>query len=153
MAHPDDEASTTGGILAKYAGDGVRTVLVTCTNGECGDGPGGTKPGDPATGSRHAAKRSSRGGTTGPAGRTKSSVPNISVKSSSENRRKNTFSAWLACAPSAPSLACASSRQSITAAMSSSGEPNRLSSTSGSSTPESAIRCLVSAKRDRRTVG
>ena len=46
-AHPDDEASTTGGILAKYAGDGVRTVLVTCTNGECGDGPGGTKPGDP----------------------------------------------------------------------------------------------------------
>jgi LmbE family N-acetylglucosaminyl deacetylase len=46
-AHPDDEASTTGGILAKYGGEGVRTVLVTCTNGECGDGPGGAKPGDP----------------------------------------------------------------------------------------------------------
>jgi len=46
-AHPDDEASTTGGILAKYAGEGVRTVLVTCTNGECGDGPNGAKPGEP----------------------------------------------------------------------------------------------------------
>jgi len=32
-AHPDDEASTTGGILARYAAEGVRTVLVTCTNG------------------------------------------------------------------------------------------------------------------------
>jgi LmbE family N-acetylglucosaminyl deacetylase len=38
-AHPDDEASTTGGILAKYAAEGVRTVLVTCTNGELGDTP------------------------------------------------------------------------------------------------------------------
>ena len=46
-AHPDDEASTTGGILAKYSGDGVRTVLVTCTNGEYGDGTDGSKPGDP----------------------------------------------------------------------------------------------------------
>jgi LmbE family N-acetylglucosaminyl deacetylase len=46
-AHPDDEASTTGGILAKYGAEGVRTVLVTCTNGECGDGPNGAKPGDP----------------------------------------------------------------------------------------------------------
>jgi LmbE family N-acetylglucosaminyl deacetylase len=45
-AHPDDEASTTGGILARYAGEGVRTVLVTCTNGEMGDLPGGAKPGD-----------------------------------------------------------------------------------------------------------
>jgi len=46
-AHPDDEASTTGGILAKYAAEAVRTVLVTCTNGECGDGPNGAKPGEP----------------------------------------------------------------------------------------------------------
>ena len=45
-AHPDDEASTTGGILAKYSADGIRTVLVTCTNGECGDDPDGRKPGD-----------------------------------------------------------------------------------------------------------
>jgi LmbE family N-acetylglucosaminyl deacetylase len=46
-AHPDDEASSTGGILARYAAEGVRTVLVTCTNGEMGDAPGGTKPEDP----------------------------------------------------------------------------------------------------------
>jgi LmbE family N-acetylglucosaminyl deacetylase len=46
-AHPDDEAIGTGGILARYAAEGVRTVLVTCTNGELGDGPGGVKPGEP----------------------------------------------------------------------------------------------------------
>lgn len=44
-AHPDDEASSTGGILAKYSAEGVRTILVTCTNGEFGDGPAGVKPG------------------------------------------------------------------------------------------------------------
>jgi LmbE family N-acetylglucosaminyl deacetylase len=44
-AHPDDEASSTGGILAKYADEGVRTIVVTCTNGEFGDAPGGVKPG------------------------------------------------------------------------------------------------------------
>jgi LmbE family N-acetylglucosaminyl deacetylase len=43
-AHPDDEASG-GGILAAYADQGVRTVVVTCTNGEFGDAPGGIKPG------------------------------------------------------------------------------------------------------------
>ncbi len=46
-AHPDDEALGTGGILALYADEGVRTVLVTCTNGELGDAPGGIKPGEP----------------------------------------------------------------------------------------------------------
>jgi LmbE family N-acetylglucosaminyl deacetylase len=46
-AHPDDEALGTGGILARYADEGIRTVLVTCTNGELGDGAGGVKPGDP----------------------------------------------------------------------------------------------------------
>ncbi|MET9361767.1 PIG-L family deacetylase [Streptomyces sp. NPDC006632] len=46
-AHPDDEATGTGGILAQYAAEGIRTVLVTCTDGGCGDGPGGVKPGDP----------------------------------------------------------------------------------------------------------
>jgi LmbE family N-acetylglucosaminyl deacetylase len=44
-AHPDDEASSTGGVLAKYGDEGVRTIVVTCTNGEFGDGPGGVKPG------------------------------------------------------------------------------------------------------------
>ncbi|GAA1942989.1 PIG-L family deacetylase [Kitasatospora viridis] len=46
-AHPDDEASGTGGVLARYAAEGIRTVLVTCTDGGCGDGPGGAKPGEP----------------------------------------------------------------------------------------------------------
>ncbi|MEU9129526.1 PIG-L family deacetylase [Kitasatospora sp. NPDC048540] len=47
-AHPDDEATGTGGVLARYAAEGIRTVLVTCTDGGCGDGPGGVKPGEPA---------------------------------------------------------------------------------------------------------
>lgn len=46
-AHPDDEATSTGGVLAKYADEGITTVLVTCTNGEFGDLPGGIKPQDP----------------------------------------------------------------------------------------------------------
>jgi len=45
-AHPDDEASSTGGIYRVLADQGVRTVLVTCTNGEFGDAPGGIKPGE-----------------------------------------------------------------------------------------------------------
>jgi LmbE family N-acetylglucosaminyl deacetylase len=44
-AHPDDEASSTGGVLALYSAEGVRTIVVTCTNGEFGDSPGGVKPG------------------------------------------------------------------------------------------------------------
>ena len=43
-AHPDDEASG-GGILASYSDQGVQTIVVTCTNGEYGDAPGGIKPG------------------------------------------------------------------------------------------------------------
>jgi LmbE family N-acetylglucosaminyl deacetylase len=46
-AHPDDEATSTGGILARYSAEGARTVLVTCTDGAAGDGPGGVKPGEP----------------------------------------------------------------------------------------------------------
>ena len=44
-AHPDDEATGTGGVFAKAVAEGFRTVLVTCTDGRCGDGPGGVKPG------------------------------------------------------------------------------------------------------------
>jgi len=33
-------------VLAKYSDEGVRTIVVTCTNGEFGDGPSGTKPGE-----------------------------------------------------------------------------------------------------------
>lgn len=36
-AHPDDEAIGTGGILARYSDEGLRTVLVTCTGGEVGE--------------------------------------------------------------------------------------------------------------------
>ena len=46
-AHPDDEALGTGGVLVRYAREGIRTVLVTCTNGEFGDMPGGIKPDQP----------------------------------------------------------------------------------------------------------
>jgi LmbE family N-acetylglucosaminyl deacetylase len=45
-AHPDDESSSTGGVLAKYSAEGIRTVVVTCTNGEFGDAPGQVKPGE-----------------------------------------------------------------------------------------------------------
>jgi LmbE family N-acetylglucosaminyl deacetylase len=45
-AHPDDESSSTGGILARYSSLGDQTIVVTCTNGEYGDGPGGVKPGE-----------------------------------------------------------------------------------------------------------
>src|SRR5580692_8503265 len=43
-AHPDDEASSSGGLYRLLADQGVRTVLVTCTNGECGDDAHGAKP-------------------------------------------------------------------------------------------------------------
>ena len=43
-AHPDDEATSTGGVLARYADEGFTTIVVTCTNGELGDLPGGIKP-------------------------------------------------------------------------------------------------------------
>jgi LmbE family N-acetylglucosaminyl deacetylase len=43
-AHPDDEATSTGGLYRLLANEGVRTVLVTCTNGECGDALDGAKP-------------------------------------------------------------------------------------------------------------
>ena len=43
-AHPDDEATSSGGVYRLLANQGVRTVLVTCTNGECGDDPDGAKP-------------------------------------------------------------------------------------------------------------
>jgi N-acetyl-1-D-myo-inositol-2-amino-2-deoxy-alpha-D-glucopyranoside deacetylase len=36
-AHPDDECISTGGSLARYAAEGARTVLVTCTDGAVGE--------------------------------------------------------------------------------------------------------------------
>ena len=46
-AHPDDESLFTAGILAHYREQGIRTVLVTCTNGQFGidhAGRGGDVP-------------------------------------------------------------------------------------------------------------
>jgi len=56
-AHPDDEASSTGGVLAKYSDEGIRTIVVTCTNGEFGDGPQGIKPGEDGHDTRDVAQR------------------------------------------------------------------------------------------------
>lgn len=39
-AHPDDEASSTGGLLRLAANRGHTTVLVTCTNGDLGETKG-----------------------------------------------------------------------------------------------------------------
>ena len=36
-AHPDDECFVCGGTLARYSDEGARTVVVTCTLGECGE--------------------------------------------------------------------------------------------------------------------
>jgi LmbE family N-acetylglucosaminyl deacetylase len=56
-AHPDDEASSTGGVLATYSAQGIRTVVVTCTNGEFGDAPGGVKPGQEGHDERAVARQ------------------------------------------------------------------------------------------------
>ncbi|MQY01995.1 PIG-L family deacetylase [Actinomadura macrotermitis] len=56
-AHPDDEVLGTGGLFARCAAEGVRTVLVTCTNGEQGDDHGGIKPGEPGHDAQGVARR------------------------------------------------------------------------------------------------
>jgi LmbE family N-acetylglucosaminyl deacetylase len=38
-AHPDDEAISTGGSMARAAAEGHRVVLVVCTNGDLGETP------------------------------------------------------------------------------------------------------------------
>jgi N-acetyl-1-D-myo-inositol-2-amino-2-deoxy-alpha-D-glucopyranoside deacetylase len=35
--HPDDESIACGGVIARAAAEGVRTVVVTCTGGEAGE--------------------------------------------------------------------------------------------------------------------
>jgi LmbE family N-acetylglucosaminyl deacetylase len=51
MAHPDDESLGTGGILARYAAEGVATHLITATRGERGwTGPAAENPGLAALG-------------------------------------------------------------------------------------------------------
>ena len=36
LAHPDDESLGLGGMLAKYASEGIETYLITATRGERG---------------------------------------------------------------------------------------------------------------------
>jgi LmbE family N-acetylglucosaminyl deacetylase len=46
LAHPDDESLGTGGVLARYSGEGVATFVVTATRGERGRfDDKGTSPG------------------------------------------------------------------------------------------------------------
>ena len=45
-AHPDDESITTGGVIAKYAAEGHRVVVVIATHGECGETPDDLGPGE-----------------------------------------------------------------------------------------------------------
>jgi LmbE family N-acetylglucosaminyl deacetylase len=43
-AHPDDECISTGGSMARAAGDGHRVVLIVATNGEFGEVPDDLEP-------------------------------------------------------------------------------------------------------------
>jgi len=49
-AHPDDETISTGGILARYSAEGVRTIVVTCTTGDLGEVSDGGLLGDSGVG-------------------------------------------------------------------------------------------------------
>ena len=51
LAHPDDESLGTGGILARYAHEGVHTSLITATRGQRGwQGDAADNPGQEALG-------------------------------------------------------------------------------------------------------
>src|ERR1700751_3085830 len=56
-AHPDDEASSTGGVLAAYFAQGIRTVVATGPNGEIGDAAGGVKPGQNGNDEQEVARQ------------------------------------------------------------------------------------------------
>lgn len=57
LAHPDDELLGTGGVVARYAAEGVETYLVTATRGERGwAGPAETYPGPTALGQLREAE-------------------------------------------------------------------------------------------------
>jgi LmbE family N-acetylglucosaminyl deacetylase len=57
LAHPDDESLGMGGILARYAAEGVATYLATATRGEHGwQGPAADYPGPAALGRMREAE-------------------------------------------------------------------------------------------------
>lgn len=60
-AHPDDEAITTGGVMAKYAAAGHRVVLVVATGGEHGEVPDDLAPGEALADRRRAETEASAG--------------------------------------------------------------------------------------------
>jgi LmbE family N-acetylglucosaminyl deacetylase len=53
-AHPDDEAITTGGTMARAAAEGHRVVLVVATGGEFGETPADLNDGETLAQRRHA---------------------------------------------------------------------------------------------------
>jgi LmbE family N-acetylglucosaminyl deacetylase len=60
-AHPDDEASGTGGSIARAAAEGHRVVLVVCTNGELGEAPDDLADGETVTERRRKETSESTG--------------------------------------------------------------------------------------------
>lgn len=66
LAHPDDESLGTGGILAKYAAEGIKTYLVTATRGEQGwSGNADEYPGPAALGRIREAELYAAAGVLG----------------------------------------------------------------------------------------
>lgn len=53
-AHPDDEATSTGGTIARAVADGHRVVLVVATNGDHGEVPDDLAPGETLVDRRRA---------------------------------------------------------------------------------------------------
>jgi LmbE family N-acetylglucosaminyl deacetylase len=60
-AHPDDEAVSTGGSMARAAADGHRVALVVCTNGEHGEVPDDLAEGETLVDRRQAETERSAG--------------------------------------------------------------------------------------------
>lgn len=66
LAHPDDESLGTGGLLARYAAEGVETYLVTATRGERGwQGDPATNPGLAGLGAIRTAELQAAAGVLG----------------------------------------------------------------------------------------
>ena len=59
-AHPDDEALSTGGSMARAHAEGHRVVLVVATNGEHGEVPDDLAAGETLVDRRRARDRRSR---------------------------------------------------------------------------------------------
>ena len=62
-AHPDDESSKGAAVMARYADQGVRVVVVTCTGGEAGEilNPAMDKPGGAGADARAAPPGAGQG--------------------------------------------------------------------------------------------